>query len=93
MPSNVFLYQLKQKGSPLNPGDRFLIEDNISQETRITPLSCIAESMFSTTGINFRIKNGNLLQIKEMGPSANVNKFRTIVSFNGTLALSGIYED
>lgn len=93
MPSNVFLYQLPDKPAPLNQGDKFLIEDVDASETKTVCLSALGSSVFST-GTNFRIKDGQYLQLKEIGPAAGANfgKFKTIVMYNGTLALSGAYE-
>lgn len=87
MPSNIFIYQLPEKFPPLNPSDKLIIEDGT---TKSVALSSIGVSVFSE-GVNFRIKNGNLLQIKET-QGANAGRFKSLVLYNGTLALSGGYE-
>jgi hypothetical protein len=92
MPSNVFLYQLPEKTAPLSQGDKFLIEDIDAAETKITPLSAIGVSVFEQ-GFNFRIKDGQYIQLKEMSTtSPNFGLYRNLVMFNGTVALSGVYE-
>jgi hypothetical protein len=90
MPSNVFLYQLEEKTAPIDKSDRFLIEDVGASTTKTTSLSSIGISIFSE-GVNFRIKNGNVLQIKET-QGADAGKFKTLVVYSGTIALSGGYE-
>lgn len=93
MPSNVFLYQLPEKLAPLDNSDKFLIHDVQSNETKVAAVSTFNQSVLSVLaqGVNFRIKNGNVLQIRETQGS-NAGKYKTIVAYNDTLALSGAYE-
>jgi hypothetical protein len=86
MPSNIFIYQLPVK-TTVSPSDRLIVEDT---STYSVALSSLGSSVFSE-GVNFRIKNGTVLQIKET-QGANTGQYKTVILYNGTLALSGAYE-
>jgi len=87
MPSNVFMYQLPVK-TEMQQSDKFLIDDG--EETKIIALSTIGQSIFGddSPSYNFRIKGGQYLQIRDF--QKNPNEWRTIIVYNGALALSGI---
>ena len=90
MPSNVFLYQLPLDVGPLSPADRFVLDDGT--QTLSVQLSTIRESIFDASSIpsdtNFRIKEGRTFQLKDMATGL----WRTLVAFNGSIALSGAPE-
>lgn len=87
MPSNVFMYQLPVK-STVSQSDIFLLDNGV--ETQVAALSTIGQAIFGTESpsINFRIKNGQYLQLRDFQKTPNV--WRTIVVYNGALALSGL---
>lgn len=90
MPSNVFLYQLPLDGGPLSSGDRFVIDDGTT--TLAVQLSVLRDSIFDSSSIssntNFRIKEGRTFQLRDMA----TGQWRTLVAFNGSIALSGAPE-
>jgi hypothetical protein len=87
MPSNVFMYQLPEKVN-IQQTDKFLLDDG--EDTKIVALSTIGQTIFGndSPSHNFRIKDGQYLQIRDF--QKNPNEWRTIIVFNGALALSGI---